>query len=327
MKGMHRVIIENDHVRYDFQIRRNITILQGDSATGKTSLLDILRQYSQRGIGSGITLQSDKRCVVYGGTNDNWRVAIESEKDSIIFIDEDYSFVFSRDFADCIKNTSNYYVLISRRPLKELPYSTKEIYGIRTSGRYHFPEKVYNEFYPIYPEKNEYGEIRRTILIVEDSNSGFQFFEKINKNIKCISAEGNTNVYNLLCQIRDNEYPLTVIADGAAFGAYIESVLSISRIRKDVSIYLPESFEWLVLKSGVIYDSRIEDILDSPEDYIESSEHFSWERFFTDTLTQLTKNDPITAYSKKKLPPYYLDGRNRERILSVLPDDLRKAME
>ena len=68
-------------------------------------------------------------------------------------------------------------------------------------------------------------------------------------------------------------------------------------------------------------------LLNEPGDYIDSTEYFSWERFFTDMLTQLTKNDPITAYSKKKLPPYYLDGRNRERILSVLPDDLRKAME
>lgn len=212
MKGKHHILIENDHVRYEFDIRRNITILQGDSATGKTSLLDILRQYSWRGEGSGVILQSDKRCVVYGGTNDNWRAVIESERDSIIFIDEDYSFVFSKEFAECIRNTDNYYVLISRRPLKELPYSTKEIYGIRTSGKYHFPEKVYNEFYPIYPDESNYGKAHRTILIVEDSNSGFQFFEKINEKVECIAAEGNANIYSTLCRITDNDCPIAVIS-------------------------------------------------------------------------------------------------------------------
>ena len=34
----------------------------------------------------------------------------------------------------------------------ELPYSIKEIYGIRTSGRYHFPEQIYHEFYQIYED-------------------------------------------------------------------------------------------------------------------------------------------------------------------------------
>ena len=46
MRGKHRILVENDHVKYDFCIKRNITIIQGDSGTGKTSLLDLLRQYS-----------------------------------------------------------------------------------------------------------------------------------------------------------------------------------------------------------------------------------------------------------------------------------------
>ena len=69
---------------------------------------------------------------------------------TIVFIDEDYSFVFTEEFASVIKNTSNYYVLITRQPLYNLPYSVNEIYGIRTTGKYHFPEKIYNELYPIY---------------------------------------------------------------------------------------------------------------------------------------------------------------------------------
>jgi predicted ABC-class ATPase len=42
MKGSYRVIVQNSIVRYDFTIRRNITIIKGDSATGKTTLVDIV---------------------------------------------------------------------------------------------------------------------------------------------------------------------------------------------------------------------------------------------------------------------------------------------
>ena len=38
MKGSHRIIVESRKVKYDFTIKRNITILTGDSGSGKTVL-------------------------------------------------------------------------------------------------------------------------------------------------------------------------------------------------------------------------------------------------------------------------------------------------
>jgi hypothetical protein len=35
MIGKHHVIIETSGLKYSFEIQRNITIIQGDSATGK----------------------------------------------------------------------------------------------------------------------------------------------------------------------------------------------------------------------------------------------------------------------------------------------------
>lgn len=42
MKGKHSVFVQNNRLRYEFTISRNITIIRGDSATGKTTLLDLL---------------------------------------------------------------------------------------------------------------------------------------------------------------------------------------------------------------------------------------------------------------------------------------------
>ena len=45
MRGIYRVIIQNKRIRYDFELKRNLTILRGDSATGKTTLVDMIREY------------------------------------------------------------------------------------------------------------------------------------------------------------------------------------------------------------------------------------------------------------------------------------------
>ena len=45
MKGSHRIIVESRKVKYDFVIHRNITIITGDSGSGKTVLIDLIHDY------------------------------------------------------------------------------------------------------------------------------------------------------------------------------------------------------------------------------------------------------------------------------------------
>ena len=72
--------------RYKFTIRRNITVIRGQSATGKTTLVDMIRDYNENGIDSGITVSSDRDCVVL--SRRNWARDISELHDSIVFIDE-----------------------------------------------------------------------------------------------------------------------------------------------------------------------------------------------------------------------------------------------
>ena len=151
MKGTHKISVRSRRLRYDFEIRRNITIIQGNSATGKTSLVDMIREYSENGIESGIELICDKNCIVINGIN--WQKQLDIVSDSIVFIDEGNNFVSSNDFASYTKNTDNYYVIITRESLHSIPYSIKEIYGIKSSGKYNYLKQTYHEFYNIYPEE------------------------------------------------------------------------------------------------------------------------------------------------------------------------------
>lgn len=324
MKGIHHIVIETARLKYEFDIRRNITVIKGNSATGKTTLVGLLQAYAVNGRKSGVRLNSDVPCFVYSGDMNSWEYVLAGYHGGIIFIDEDCSFMLSTDFARFIQHTDNYYVLITRRDLVNLPYSINEIYGIRTTGKYHFPQKIYNEFYHIYSEEYD-DEISNPVLITEDSNSGFQFFSKVCGDITCLSAEGNAKVFKKISEMSP-EKKLIVIADGAAFGAYIEKVMSVAEMRENIMLYFPESFEWMILKSGVIDSKKIEDILESPEKYIESSEYFSWEQFFTDILKSETGDDPVKKYDKSTLNGFYMSKINCSKILNVLPAAVRKAI-
>ena len=100
--------------------------------------------------------------------------------------------------------------------------------------------------------------------------------------------------------------------------------MAIAKSRKDVTMYFPESFEWVILKSGIINIKDIDSILAEPERYIESRDFFSWERYFTQLLIDSTSGSDIKKYDKSRLKPYYLEGKNRDSIIGVLPKSIRE---
>lgn len=67
MKGKYRIIVENKKIRYDFEVKRNITIIKGDSATGKTTLADMISEYEENGADSGIRLAYDRNVIFCRG--------------------------------------------------------------------------------------------------------------------------------------------------------------------------------------------------------------------------------------------------------------------
>lgn len=316
MRGEHEVKVFNRRVQYRFTLRRNLTILRGDSATGKTTMIDMIQAYQTSGANSGITLLCDKPCVVL--TSLNWRMILSQIRDSIVFIDEGDSFVASRDFARTVEGSDNYYVIATRASLFSLPYSIMEVYGIRnkSGNRYQGTKRIYSEFAALY--KDATIEPRKPdVVVVEDSNSGFDFFSHVCRKhgIRCISAQGKSNIYGVVNALKDER--VLVIADGAAFGPEMERVLSLSRAR-ELSLYLPESFEWMILRSGLIESVNVREILAEPAAWIESREYFSWERFFTELLVQETQGT-YQQYGKKALNPVYLQPHEAESIMRDTP--------
>lgn len=115
---------------------------------------------------------------------------------SIVFIDEGNAFIFSDEFSEAIQKTDNYYVIVSREGLPNLPYSGTEIYGIRMSGRYGGLKQCYNEFYRIYRRSLPEEKVTPDAVITEDSNAGYQFFNSVCKEtgISCKAAGGKSKL-------------------------------------------------------------------------------------------------------------------------------------
>ncbi len=316
MRGKHRVIVQNKRLHYEFEIKRNITIILGDSATGKTTLIDMLRQNMDLGTDSGIDVTCDVPCGVLEGRN--WKAVLATYNNMIVFIDEGNRFINTEEFASAIKGSDNYYVLITRENLYNLPYSVDEIYGLHSSGKYQNTKKVYQEMHRIYTHDNHYSE-KHDKLLVEDSNSGYDFFEGVTENhpFDCISAKGKSNIYSVL-RNTPKEKSVCVIADGAALGAEMARLYQLALQRKNITFFLPESFEWLILKSGILASHDVQEALLTPEEFIDSKEFFSWEQFFTKLLIRETEGTPF-QYNKARLNPVFLHERNKKKILEVMP--------
>lgn len=320
MKGKHHIEVKNRNVSYKFDLSRNITIIKGDSGTGKTTLYGLISDYARLGTASGVNLSCDKPCVALQN-NALWREQLMLTKDSIVFIDEGARYLSSKEFAKTIKRTDNYYVIFNRETLRELPYSVNEIYKIKTSGKYH----TLTPLYPhggdnhIYSSKKKIGMEECDALLTEDSKSGFQFYSRYltGTKIECLSSGSNSAIFGKIKEFSESKFNngkrLFVIADGAAFGAEIDRVMKLSH-SVDFILCLPESFEWLILRSGLIQFQELEAILANPAEYVESAEYFSWENYFENCLIANTANTQF-AYTKKKINPVFLIPQNAERIM------------
>ena len=314
MKGIHKVVVGTKYLKYEFELRRNLTIIRGDSATGKTTLVDMIRTHMNDGESGPVTLNCDKGCYVVEGNL--WKGQLDNIQDSIVFIDEGNEFVKTKDFARAIQQTDNYYVIVTREGLPALPYSVEEVYGIRTSGKYGTLKRSYHSFYRIYPDSTT-EKIKPEKILTEDSNLGYQFFDAVcaEHQMQCDTANGKSNVFSYLKAHRDEK--ILVIADGATFGPEMDRVLQLVQTRENLVLYLPESFEWLILSSGILKDAETTQILQTPSGYIDSKEYFSWERYFTALLIEKAAGTYLN-YTKKTLNEAYLRDGVKNAILGQM---------
>ena len=141
MRGTHHVEVKNRDASFKFDLFRNITIVRGNSGTGKTTLFEMIADYTRLHEASGVNISCDKECIAL--IDIDWQNQLSHISDSIVFIDEGAEYIKTKEFAGAVKNTDNYYVIFNRESLHDLPYSVEEIYEIKASGKFHKFVKMY----------------------------------------------------------------------------------------------------------------------------------------------------------------------------------------
>lgn len=319
MKGRHKITVHNARVRYEVEIRRNITIIAGDSGTGKTTFYNMLRRAEDSS--SAVKVVCD---VPVYALSTKWAEAERyfADYDNAIFIfDENTPYLKEEYFARTVKGSSCYMVIITRKPLYMLPYSVKEVYKL-VQRRVSEQELVFNSLDNLYEINALSNSVQPDIIIVEDSNSGFEFFSSIVKtDIEVVSAAGRDNIPNKVRNYSSKE-KILVIVDGAACGAIFGRIITeLSVVYRHSIVWCYESFEWLLLSSDLFKSKELKDILGKPYEYIESKDYFSWEQFFTALLCTVSKDTGLD-YSKTVLNERYLEEGIKRKIFRNIPQRL-----
>ena len=91
-----------------------------------------------------------------------------------MFVDDTQKFVRSHAFQHAARHSSNYYVIVARDELPQLPYSVDEIYGLKNTNKattkYPVYTRTYTSTYRIYGDELYDGDQPEEV-IVEDSNA------------------------------------------------------------------------------------------------------------------------------------------------------------
>ena len=171
----------------------------------------------------------------------------------------------------------------------------------------------------IYKSDNISENVMVSNIITEDSKTGYEFYNEyaISHNMICEHADGKTNVSKRIINKSNSDVTLIVV-DGAAYGSEMNNTMILINSIPGYILFTPESFEWLLLNSNILNKPYILDILKEPYNYIESSEFFSWENYFTELLNKATRESEVVPYSK---------GNNKSIRMFTTEKKMKKIIE
>lgn len=228
---MGRIIVKHRKIHYDFQLTRKLTVVLGDSATGKSVFVNTLQKYNY----SCLEGFEDVKAVTGFASipNDAHNTLIICDLDSTMNKE-----IVRRTIA--LNNDTNAFLFFGRSYLNEFPVSVDDLY-VLTRGKI-------TELKAAYPKELYKAPAHYSDCLVEDSGSGLQFWSKALGNAK--SSNGISNFSHAIC---DN---CVCIFDRVGAGAYIDAILCESANHRNVTLLDYPCFEAFLLST--LFHSEID---------------------------------------------------------------------
>lgn len=308
-----KLSVNNKRFKCNFTLRDKVTVITGNSGTGKSVLAQKLYQHFED------VIISDDYSIVLMDTSmfNNWLKKANkfrndrSLKDywsneenlpvvqSIIIVDDD-DVIKSKDFELFFElSNDNYFLFLNRSKIGNIQYDVKDVYEM-------IQEQEYHKLLPVYKCECTNVSAKPDIFLVEDTGSGYVFFSTLLKdkivvnsayNLSTGIVSGKDNIINVLLAL-NNDYKgksILLLVDYAAFGNNLKDVVLVSNTY-NIQIYFYfryQSFEYLLLKSNLIKDMDLCSYLN--ENILKFK---TKENLYTKRLQELTAGKPY-EYSKK----------------------------
>lgn len=317
MKGRHTISVTSRKSSYHLELERKISVLKGNSGTGKSSLIRLISEHLEYGKQSGVKISVGSSVSLAVLTNiSDWSEILSSVHDTVLFIDEDVRYLYSESFQRELWKADCYVVIVSRSGMfTALPYSVFGVYELVTERK---GIHTVTAMYRLYEEKHDSSDFN--LILTEDSNSGFEMARYAFADTEVVSAGGNASVLSTLQKLSQTHGHICVNVDGSAFGVFIEPVLKYAEVRGNIWVSAPESFEFVLLNISEIKRHLSQDCgeLTRTFDYCDSRQYSSWEQYYVELLKQVTAGHLDFTYSKRELNPWFLNRNCAEQFFDML---------
>lgn len=296
MKGKYFLKIKNNRVSYDLHFDRCVTIIKGDSGTGKTNLISMLQFYIKSGKDSGITVNTNINSIKVLDEDTDWDYILNKYRGSVFFADEETKYILTKEFVDLLYETGSYIVYFTRSGRTGyLQYAISSLCYFKSRRVNDF---YINELFNLY--NNEEINFKPDIIVTEDSTSGLDILSN-SLNVKVVSSYGKDNIINKLNELSKDYVNIYIFVDGAAFGNQISNLFAKikSLVSCNVIVFAPESFEYLILQTSK-FKKFCEDELVNTYKYVDNCIFKTWENYFEYLLSELCKRYSYVKYEKVK---------------------------
>lgn len=280
---MHVKVSTKKYV-YEFDLERRVTVIRGDSGTGKTLLANLLVAEPE----TGVTIECERNFVLM---NNNIRINYSTwfkDYDNVVFIlDEDSRWLRDRRFYDAALESGAWLLVMDRSTLlTTYECSVESVMRLRVSGKYRTLEKLYTHQTKTFN--------RDWPLLTEDTGSGYTFMQSVRTKVAPLGGK------DLVDKLSPDElYGKIYLMDGAAYGQKLHPYYN-DWVKGRLAFILPESFEWVLLHSPQFYQyNEVRDVLANPVAHgANSIKYKTWENFFTEFLHDFTVRRWIRGYDK-----------------------------